>query len=93
MEDFDNSFGNSFKGQVFYVVFYIWGKAFYHISYGIWMRGIGWVYDKVYTQGWRNDYSINSWEFSRKIVDDQIIPSFDILDLEGLLWKPIWPSE
>ena len=39
MEDSDNSFGSGFKGQVFYLVFYIWGKTLYHISYGIWMWG------------------------------------------------------
>ena len=93
MEDFDNSFGFGFKGQVFYVVFYIWGKAFYHISYGIWMWGWGWVCDRIYTQRWRNENGINSWGFSRKIVSDQIISSFDMIDLEGPLWKPIWLSE
>ena len=32
MEDFDDFFGSSFKGQGFYLVFYFGGKAFYHIE-------------------------------------------------------------
>ena len=33
MEDFDDFFGSSFKGQGFYLVLNVWGKTFYHISY------------------------------------------------------------
>ena len=32
MENFDDFFGSSFKGQVFYLVFYFGGMAFYHIE-------------------------------------------------------------
>ena len=32
MEDFNNSFGFGFKGQGLDLVFYFWGKVFYHIK-------------------------------------------------------------
>ena len=32
MENFDDFFGSSFKGQGFYLVFYFGGMAFYHIE-------------------------------------------------------------
>ena len=32
MEDADDSFGSSFKGQGFYLVFYFKGKVFYHVK-------------------------------------------------------------
>ena len=32
MENFDDSFGSGFKGQGFYLVFYVWRKVFYHIK-------------------------------------------------------------
>ena len=32
MEGFNNSFGSGFKGQGLDLVFYFWGKVFYHIK-------------------------------------------------------------
>ena len=42
IEDFDYPFGSRFKCLSFYLVFYFWEKAIYHIKYII--RGLrGWI--------------------------------------------------